>query len=47
MISIYFIHKRNFIFILFLNNAQSVIVDPAFQLMHFPLDGELDFDFEK
>ena len=24
-----------------------VTVDPAFRLMRFPLDGELDFDFEK
>ena len=23
------------------------VVDPAFRLMRFPLDGELDFDFEK
>ena len=22
-------------------------VDPAFRLMRFPLEGELDFDFEK
>ena len=27
--------------------TDNLVVDPAFRLMRFPLDGELDFDFEK
>ena len=29
------------------NIKENKIMDPAFWLMRFPLDGELDFDFEK
>ena len=28
-------------------NSLNMVVDPAFRLMRFPLDGELDFLFEK
>ena len=30
-----------------MNNNNNEVVDPAFRLMRFPLDGELDFYLEK